>query len=501
MQTPETNIWMNERDARYSTGIACVPYLTKQQNQRLARITLARRLYEGDHYDVFVSEQRTRWPVPKIKLQNEKVEVYSPINLLKLISNKSAGLLYGAEPQFKTGGGEQERKLKALIERSHLQSLLIESEIECSFAGESILHACIFEGEVIITAIPAEHIFPEGDLLPTRQYASYVYYAEANRGTEDAPDWRLLEVRYRAGSIERAVYRLSPDKEKGAKVDLKEWPAFAAEAPAEVESTGIALNTIIWIPNLIMKGRALSDYDGLIGPQDKLNFKQSQLDAVLAKHGSPKMAIPRVFADKSGGVAMSNQEGFFIDNKDQIPQYITWSAEIGSASAERDAAVDHECVIAEMSPMLLGIARGGIPESAAKYKLNATSSVDKANRKAILRRPLVKRALTVAQMLEQTIAGVRYDVGEISVEFRDGLPVDELAEAQIVSLHRSAKTMSQRAAVERRVNNPVAAQAELNELDAENRASIDTTIGMLTQEPGEPNDQQHAPSDASTEAA
>ena len=50
-------------------------------------------------------------------------------------------------------------------------------------------------------------------------------------------------------------------------------------------------NTITWIPNLLVRDIAVSDYDGLVERQDELNAKQTQISRVQAKHADPKLAM------------------------------------------------------------------------------------------------------------------------------------------------------------------------------------------------------------------
>lgn len=499
------SLYANETDSQYQTlgRSNDAAYLTRAQRTRLERIRQARLLTDRQ-YDYFIGESRTKFGTVKFRINDgPMIDYYEPLNLLDLIAKKSGDLLYGSDPVIRVSDDNQEASLKQLISRSNLTSIMLESEFDCASTGESILEICRHESKVFVTVHAPEEFHPEGKLQPDRQHPSYVYYAEENIGTDAAPDWKLLEQRYKPGSIERAVWQLNDRKEKGQKLELNAWPAFATETPAEVEPTGVAQNLIVWIPNRLQNGRVISDFDGLIGLQDKVNFKSSQLDAVLAKHGRPKLAAHVDSADEDGNLKASG-DVFYFRTKEEIPQYIVWNAEIGSAIQERDNAIDHVCVVAEMSPELLGIKRGiAAPESAKALKIRVMNSLAKAARKATVRAPLIARALKIAQDLEQATPGngmVSFVPAEPSVRVKDGLPIDELELATIVSTYRSSNSMSLEDAVAARIPDPEAAAVEVDRIKAER---AEATPSILFGESGASSQQNNAgePAQAAVEAA
>lgn len=499
----QDNVWSGESTSSYQklAGVACnAPYLTAVQKRRLERIRQARMLTDRQ-YEYFMVEGRTQYTPPKMKLNDAIVEYYAPLNLLKLMAYKSADLLYGSDPIIKAGDESLAESLESLMTRSHLSSLLVESEVDCGSTGESILLVCRHGYEVYLTVQPPECFHPEGRLLPNRQYASYVYYAEENIGTEQSPDWILLQQRYTAGAIETHVYQLGADKAKGAELPLDKWPAFADGAPQPVEKTGLEENLIIWIPNMLRNRVPISDFDGLVGLQDKINFKSSQLDVVIVKHGTPRIAVPQPTNDGTGNVNQSH-EVFYFRSKEEIPQYIVWNAEIGSAVLERDNAIDHFCMVAETSPEILGIRKGGAPDSAKALRLRATNALAKAARKATVRSPLIGQALAIAQKLEKATPGsaIIADVLPPSVRIRDGLPIDESETASIVNQYRASESMSLEDAVAARIPNPDAAAAEVARIKAQLAAKAKAATPSIFMS-GQSEDSAATTADAGTEAA
>ncbi len=470
-----SGVWTLSTDARFNRAIGSAPaYLTPTQAARFERIRQARLLYRGQHEQYFLHEGRTQFDFPRVNANGRELMLFVPYNLLKLISHKSADLLFGAEPVIRVEDATQDAKLRDFADRSHLHAILLETEIETSFAGEGIIAVSRqADQKVYAEQVPAEQIHPIGKLGPDRQYTQYVRYAEDNIGTEQTPVVLLLETTYRPGEIERHCWQMDNGVKKN-EVSLEQWRGFADAVPPAIEKTGIPINTIVWIPNLLLSGEAISDYDGLIPLQDELNAKQTQIARVLAKHADPKLRVPPSAADEKGNFP-ANHDVVFSENKDDYG-YLVWDAQLASALDDRKFTREALCTAAEMSSVLLGLKEGAAPDAARKLRLEATNSLSKAARKATLRRPVIKRLLSIVQMLEHTVPGTRYDRGNVAVEVRDGLPVDEMDEAQIVSLYRSSRVMSVERAVQRQLTDPAAVAKELTTLNKENEAAMPSIL-------------------------
>ena len=133
--------------------------------------------------------------------------------------------------------------------------------------------------------------------------------------------------------------------------------------------------------------------------------------------------------------------------------------------------------------MLLGLREGAHNDAYKKVKVQAQTSLKKAARKAVIWKAAIRRAIGVAQELEQQMPGTRYDRGPIGVTMNDGIPLDELDEANRIAILRRAGSMSLRRSVEEQLNDPAAVEAELDELERENAAKTPT---VLLNEPGVP---------------
>ncbi len=458
------NIWHLSDDDRFNKiGRAAPDYLTPEQRCRYERIRQCRMLYGGKHQEYFLGERRSKFNFNEVRAEVGIGKMYIKYNLLRRVTHTSADLLFGDDPIIRVEDAIQSDKLKAFADRTDLDALFIELEIECSSVAECVLEACIMDGESYLVLIPAEEIHPLGRMRPDRQYSAYVRYAEQNVGTRENPITLILATTYLEGSIERRVYRGSVKDEN--RVALESWPEFKINTPPEKEITGIPYNTIIWFPNMIITNQVVSDYDGSVDLQDALNANHTQVKLVIQKHASPKLRAPRSAADKNGNV-QAGREVVYSDNPDDWG-YLTWDAQLSAAFKDREDTEHAICISTETSPALLGLDRTGTPDSARALKLKCTASIAKAKRKSKHRKSCIRWALHIVQLLDQTIPGNRYDMGPVTFEPRDGMPVDEDQLIQGIVSAKAAKVMSTKRAVDLQISDPKQAQVELHEINRE----------------------------------
>ena len=486
-------------------------FLSPEQQARVERIRQARLLFDGRHREYYLGEQRTQFDFARLVAGYQSIQPYITYNALKLICLKATDLLLGAPPTITIEDEVQEAALQALGDRTGLHGVLHAAALGASYEAEALVEAVVYQGEVYLQPMPADEVFPVGPLQPDGQYGQYVRYSVKNVGTEQTPIYLLRELTYGPGYIRRAVYQLEEGR-RGPQVDLSAWvngpdvaplppqPSqlmgtytgpiglggnFAHVQPEQpnvtdpvpdqqlqpVTRTGVDRCTITWFPNELVRGRAVSDIDIAIELQDTLNAKQTQLAVVFAKHSDPILAAPAEMADDQGNARAANRM-FFFREKDEVPQYVVWDAEVKAAQDDRDFTLDSLLVSTETAPVLLGIKGHSVHDVAFKtVKVQAMNSLKKAQRKSVYWANGIKRMLAVAQALEcAAVPGVRYDLGPIGVDLNDGFPLDELDQANQLSILRGAGLLSLDKGVRTLYPDPATADAELAELEKENDA-------------------------------
>ena len=460
-------------------------FLTPDQQARLERIRQARMLYDGRHREYFLDEGRTQFDFPRVRAGNSVVQMYLTCNVLGLISLKGADLLFGREPMLRAAGDAQQAALSALDQRSALHPLFYGCAVDAGYEGECFLEACAMSGRAYLRQIPADEIFPLGDRAPDGQYTHYARYRVKNAGGGEEPVYLLLEILYAPGRIERRCFLLEPGGRR-REVSLEAWSGTKAPThegtkrfgnhPASgiasclspLTPTGIPANTITWIPNALVRGRPVSDYDGAIELQDALNAKNSQVGRVLLKHSDPRMAFPEeAFDAASGGIRADHDVFAYGPDSNRVPRYITWDAELQHAMADRAFVLNQLLVRTETSPVLLGMKQGAAPDAYRKVRLEAFNSLTKAARKTAFWTAGIRRAIGVAQDLENALpGGPRYARQPVAVELRDGIPHDEKEQAERLSILKAAGLISLERAVTEQLHEPEAVRKELARLGA-----------------------------------
>jgi hypothetical protein len=455
----------------FAPDSAGVPaFLPAADRARLERIRQARMLLDGRHREYFLDEGRTQFDFPQVRVGGRLHALYLTYNVLALISLKGADLLFGEEPILRAAHADHQASLDALAHRCGLQRLLYACALDASAEAECFLETCVHGGQVYLRQVPADEIFPVGSVGPDGQYEAYIRRKLRNAGTDESPLWLLLEVTYFPGRIERRCFVVDPEHENRTQVGLESWGGESeisnpkSQVLLPVTHTWIAQNTITWIPNLLIRGNPVSDYDGAIELQDALNAKNSQVGRVLLKHSDPRLAFPEELFDPQGNTR-TDHDVYAFQDPNRLPQYITWNAELQHAMADRAFILNQLLVRTETSPALLGLKEGAAPEAYKKVRLESFNSLAKAGRKAAFWKAGLRRALSVAQDLENLLPGYpRYSRGPIAVQLRDGIPLDELERAQRLAVLRGAGLISVERALEEELQDPSAVQKELARL-------------------------------------
>lgn len=489
MAKDQYKIWPDESAAYNATSILSgyPAYLSRAEAARAEKIRQARAVFDGAHREFFLDGGRTQYFYRRVKGNNGSIRpLYTTCNLLRLVCMKSADLLLGEIPLITSDNDEQQYELEAMSDRCGLHQVLYQGALDAAAESDCYLEATIYDGETYLQQITGDEIWPVGPLMPDGQYRTYV-----RRATEEVTvDGKLrpvvLETHYRAGEIERHLYLISDKGQKDRELELRAWPHPLPASPdgRGVERTGIAWNTVTWIPNLLVRRKPVSEFDGgVLGMQDTVNAKNSQLAYVILRHTQPKLIVPEQLMEEDGTLA--DVEVFTARTGDGEAKYLTWDAQLAAAQADRGFHVNQLLVQTETSPVLLGMKEGAAPDAYRKVRLEAFNSITKAARKSVYWAEGIRTAVTSALMLNGTLPGKRYDWSEISVQLRDGIPADTLDEANRLSALKLADIYDDEQCLDELIGDPDKV-AEIMERKAARRAAATPSIllGGETNETG-----------------
>ncbi len=413
-----------------------------------------RLLLRGRHDEAFKRVQQ--W----LDKSPDQSIVYIVANFPKLVSLVCADLLFGEDPAFQAGddGSPAQVALDSIVRNNGLHTLDYEMSVGASARGDCVYklrygkrYAYLERAESIITAVNPALFFPEFEPDDCRIMKGAVIAWER----ELAKEKYLCREIHLPGRIRHELWRIERG-ELAAQMKLSTLPEYA-NVPEE-EDTGYPGLLVWYVPNWRLDDdwRGISDYEGLDSLVDELNNRLSRVSRVLDKHENPKLILPpglmkldpatqRYYIEKE---ALDVIEVDLTNNPSgNLPRYLVWDAQLSAAFTQIDKIVEMAFMVTETSPDAFGMGKAGVAESGRALKFRLLRILAKVNRKKRYFDEALKQVLKAALMLESERGGQSFDIPDIEIAWRDGLPDDEMEETEVVALGVQAGVMSRRTAV------------------------------------------------------
>lgn len=434
-----------------------------EHEERITRYKENKKLFKGNHWDVFRQYNNTL-------TREQKNMLYTSINFPSLIAKKSADFLFGENASFSAGKGDnskEQERLDAWVEENDVSILNYESALSNSYRGDSFYKVRYGQAEggkmpkefdpyrVIIEQQNAEYVFPESSIGNANKLEAY-HIAIPYQPDGSKEVWNLFVESHYAGSIHYATYEMKPLNYNvdGEVTSFKITGEF--EADNRIVETGVPMPLVIHVPNYATDDswEGIDDITELRPIMDEINNRLSQIASILDKHSDPAISVPtgslQEDADGNPTFRVGLDKVFETMGKDDVkPEYITWDGKLSDAFMELDKLVQYLLTIAEIPEVAIGMGDSGTSGSsglAIKWRMN--SLLAKVNRKRQYYNKGLKHVFMVAQMLEKAVGKADYGFFTPLINFRDGLPKDEMEMANIVSTRTGgAVTMSQKRAL------------------------------------------------------
>lgn len=456
--------------------------------KRVRQYRMNKKVFKGLHGEVFKAGELTA---------THKDLLYISVNLAGIICKKSSDFLFGEGLKVLAGNGESTKEQKAFdrfVDDNSLNILLYENAISNAYTGDSFIKVRYGQesgGElppeldphrVIIENVCPEYVFPEtvaGDKNKIKAFhiAVPIYNEEDNR-------WLLCVESHYRGIIKYGQYTMTPiNYNMDNEVDRWSIDGIVEGSFYEV-ATGVPIPLVVHVPNLSLADdwQGLDDITELLPLLDEINNRLTQIADILDKHSNPAMAVPTglLGSDEDGNAQfrVAVDKVFEVMGKDDVvPQYITWNGQLNEAFQELDRLVDLVLTISEIPAVALGKGDSGTSGSsglAIKWRMN--SLLAKINRKKQYYDKGIKQVFYIAQKLEDALGIADYDLTIPVLHFQDGLPKDEMEQANIMAVRTGGvKTLSQKSAI-MQLNNYTEEQAEveLERIRTEEESSMET---------------------------
>ena len=234
--------------------------------------------------------------------------------------------------------------------------------------------------------------------------------------------------------------------------------------------TSLSVCPVFRVSNTLTSDRVfgIDDYQSIDSIISELMVRISQISRVLDKHANPSMTGPESALEKDEATdEWRIRVGDYFprrSNDDPPMAYVTWDASMDANFKQIDLLINQLYTISEMGSAVFGdltSKTGEVPSGSALRRL-MMSPLAKARRIANSFDPALKGIICACA----AVYGEALSPQDISIKWNDGLPNDEVENANIMHIRTGNKpTISQHTAIKRLDNMTDAdAAAELEEI-------------------------------------
>ena len=399
--------------------------------QRLESYEKNKLLFEGKHSSVFRDLNRL------LREDNSGVLSFS-LNWHKRLTTTFSNMLWGEQPHFETENGEY---LQSLVEATDFFNNCYEITLDTLRYSPGILKIGFDGSRATIESQNPAYWYPvvNPDNVKKTQYHVLAWTFEEVDSKAQKATYLRAEI-HSKGKIENRLYKLD-----NGKIDEQIKPISSHaryKGLKDEQDTGIAHFLVIPIFNLPTSDNPFgqSDYEDYSPLIEQLELRICQITRILNKHSDPNMAGPEscLINDPETGEPIFTSGGKFwpLESGEKAPEYITWDGKLDSAFKQMEFLLDQLYALSETSSVLFGDPKKlQRADSSMALKRLLISTISKVNRLKLSIDPKVKQALKLASQIEvlKKIPG-SVELSDLKIEWRDGLPQDDLEQAQVEQL-------------------------------------------------------------------
>ena len=443
------------------------PPADRDTQERLATYRRNEHLFEGDHGKVWQDELR--------KLRGDKKgDLRLKLNYFQLVSLFWADMVVGETPDAKADEDQSADALQRIIQWTDLWSVMDDAVVDMSTYGDAPLKVR-YQDYGIIENVPPEYWFPVVEASNVKQAKAHVIAYEfedpdqkdhgisiqqmvsasnANQLTgaqiaavdsgislsSGKTSYLKVEI-HTVGRIEHRLYRLK-DKKIEAQIELSDFPDFESLQP--VEETGLDDFAIIVLHNTTStkKYHGKEDYSIFVDVIKELETRYPQVFFILDKHADPSMYGPPMEEQdpRDGEYKVQGGSRYFtlVDKEQAVPGMITWDGNLDASfqtiAGEGWGLMQRFYELSETSKVCFDSSAGGQGLSAQALRLMMWKPLKKANKIQRRLTPVVQQLIRLVSLTEAKMGMKDAVVIEnVKLNWHDGMPVDEQADAQTAS--------------------------------------------------------------------
>ena len=421
------------------------PFPPDCTKHRLARYKDNRDLFEDKHERVY-KEQFKR--IDRVIGNFSEVVSYAVIaNFQKLLSTKTADLVFGDAPKISAADDNIQDVLNKIIIDTQLWDKLYMSAIDVSRYGDTIIMQTADNVDVVAPAL----WYPVVDQFNLRQFKYHVFGYTYLIDTKSKQYGLKVQIHdpLNPGKCQEQLFELEGNETSDFKIGKP------LQKPKDI-LVDTQLNTcpVYRVSNMLTSDRifGIDDYRSVDSIISELMVRVSQVSKVLDKFASPSMTGPasaleyseltQQYRVKVGNYFPRNNES------DPKPEYLIWDASMDANFKQIEQLTNLLYTISEMGSAIFGDLSnktGDVPSGSALRRL-MMSPLAKARRIANRYDHVVKKLLS--SLAQQR--GTEITPQDITITWCDGLPADPAEDANIANVRTGGKpTLSQWTAIKR----------------------------------------------------
>lgn len=439
--------------------------------ERLSRYDRMRKLFEGNPLEVYERATEILKDSPHAA---QLRKLYIAVNLADILATKPADLLVGDPPNYESGEDDASPEQVALnqyVEENDLNQLIHESATSNGYRGDAWIKTRFgymqdyseltrfgldlpddATMEPIIEHVDANCVFPETSNGNIKRFKA-VNIATVEWVAARKQDIPYLNVeRHIPGYIQYKRYRMRPSDlitQFGTPIqtfDIEEEVDTGRKNP--LVATGLPHIPVFHVPYKSVD----NEWEG-IGGLEKIESKLAaindrlvQIDFILWKHADPTAYGPDL-EGVSGNTVQFGGKYIPTTKEDVIPGYMTWNAQLDAAFKELDLLISAVFIMSETPQWLFGTTMAGGGQGGT-----GTSHTDGGAIKARFM-PIISKVRRIRNHYDRAIRDALYtcylfdkEFGDYKgateypfIEWSDGLPKDDLVEAEIAAIRTGGK--------------------------------------------------------------
>ncbi len=415
--------------------------------ERLERYKENKRIFNNNHLEVYKQQWKRIERV--IGSRAEVISYPIVLNYQKKISLKIADFLFVEPPVYDSTKGEDETEtnndkqreiIESITDNSNLNNIGYQGAIDMSRFGDSVFKVDIIDGKGSISITSPEYLFiivdPDNRKIVRNYVLAWQYEKTNSRGNKQKYVDAFIHSK---GSYIKKTFELTNGMLSGAIEETE-------------EKTGLNDFAVIPVQNIVTSDSiyGIDDYMDVDSIISEIEIRTAQISKILDIHANPSLTGPQAaltFNKRTGEREFKPGDYYQRNSMEEPPiEYLVWEASLESNFKQIDNLLKFLSDISEMGATIFAgdMKPGNIPSGSAMKRLYI-SALAKVTRFRNSMDAGFKKAIALASQVGYEMTLKKED---ISITWQDGLPTDEVENADIISKRTQGQSMSVERAIQ-----------------------------------------------------